>query len=1009
MRRARSWIFLLVLTACVAGVGSVASSQQNERSTTEVQRALVDKGFKLGTIDGLWGRKSISALKEFQRQQGLPQSGMLDRPTLEGLFTADEPVPTQPVPTPSMTATEKPAPGSLDTSDRQEIQPLPTQALPAAVVPRNVAEPVVAPAAAGQVRSDIESAPLPEIVKVKPSPVPTVKLPTYTPVNWNIVGMIAAATALAFLLIRRQLSARRPANNSPTKPHADRGAALRWSEAASAAAASQGTLLAPQPANISPRPVVASTDRASAASLAAHKEKVLDYIRQRPAIEPDVRGSEAVSKAAASAPLAVTRWIPANTPVAVGGFVIPGGLIYAGHDLPRQDWGHESENCLIDPRLPVGRNGDPEGRTMGYWPSYSRISPDARRSYLQWLAGPRSDPQTYIGYVFLYFYGLERRLMIDDSDDAQTVIAEVRRLLSVYGHHGSFKRYASELLSACALKSAQPPEKLHVDVEEGSYEVPLMLKAALGLRVRDSRPIEPDLLFAYVVAHPETRVRTPARRAQPMLQQLFAEAVQKHYPNGVRVSRTRIRKLKAEYKACSGSFNVEIAPFGGDLPDITGLSEPIATAQRLFDECTDQLDGYSRALGRTDGLAPTLAALAKLPAGMRRSNAEKVVGPSLRRVADLAATQTLTSLSELMTLVGIKADKPAERARLKELSSTLAAFGCGNTADPAFALKAPKADEPVVLFPLMWEAVNDPARGDGYRPAQLSVMLGLVIAVADGHLHELEREKLLERVARASGLSGDERARLKAEIAAHEAAPHRIAEWVKRIKDAPADSRERLADELAAVASADGTLHVREVSQLEKFFRQMGLPEDAVYTRLHGGAASSARADDEIPIIIPAGAQPKAMPIPTRPQPPPASRIDRSRLDSIRRETQATTGILAEIFVDADDGHAAADTSPVIEHPDEGSRFEGLDQRYGGLLSELLERHEWTAADFETLMRHAGVMPGAARQVLNDWSYEKFEDPIIEGDDPILINAALLPQGMSHKPAPTNSIQGATA
>jgi TerB N-terminal domain len=90
---------------------------------------------------------------------------------------------------------------------------------------------------------------------------------------------------------------------------------------------------------------------------------------------------------------------------------------------------------------------------MGYWPSYSEISSGARRAYLNWLAGGRRDPEADIGFVFLFFYGLERRAIIDGAKDepAQAdwpvIAAELRRLLSIYGEKShSFRRYAGEAL-----------------------------------------------------------------------------------------------------------------------------------------------------------------------------------------------------------------------------------------------------------------------------------------------------------------------------------------------------------------------------------------------------------------------------------------------------------------------------------------------------------------------------------------------------------------------------------
>ncbi|OWK23985.1 hypothetical protein AJ87_26830 [Rhizobium yanglingense] len=289
-----------------------------------------------------------------------------------------------------------------------------------------------------------------------------------------------------------------------------------------------------------------------------------------------------------------------------------------GGFLPKAGARHENENCLINSKLSVARNGDPAGVTMGYWPSYSHITAEARRSYLEWLAGSRSDSNTYIGYVFLYFYGLERRLMLEkDAFDAAIVVDEVKRLMSVYGHHNSFRRYANELLSAYEVATHSPDGDWIPEITESGYEVPTAIKMALGTRVRDGKPIEPELLLKYVLTHPETSVRTPARRAPELLKELFTEEIDRLHPNGVRIAAGRFKAIATSYRACSGSFTVEVKALGGALPDITGRAEPITTARRVFDMCSDHLDGYSRALGRSGGAAPSLAAIAKLPERQR--------------------------------------------------------------------------------------------------------------------------------------------------------------------------------------------------------------------------------------------------------------------------------------------------------------------------------------------------------------------------------------------------------
>ncbi|MER9592932.1 TerB N-terminal domain-containing protein [Mesorhizobium australicum] len=752
--------------------------------------------------------------------------------------------------------------------------------------------------------------------------------------------------------------------------------------------------------SIEPTKVIPATTTTDG-SLASDNAQVSHLIRQRGLIfvpntartdqprwfdrPPAVRASPASRQSA--------HWIPANTSAKVGSHDIPGGMIYVGEHLPRQGSSTDPENCLIDPRLTVATHGDPLGQTMGYWPSYSSISPAARKSYLDWLAGSRSDPGAYIGYVFLYFYGLERRLMLEESPpDAYGVVAEVRRLLQVYGGNGSFKRYAGELLSAYQLKSAQLPEKFDLEVEENSYEIPIMLKVALGVRVRSGEAIEPDLLLAYVLADPETRVRTPARRAQTLLRELFAEAVEKQYPNGVRVPAAGVRKLKVNYRACSGTFDLAMRPFGGDLPDITNRGEPIGGARRIFEDCTDRLDNYSRILGRSEGLRPSLAAVAQLPLGLRVKTCEKLAGRPLSRLQELAIEGTLIPIQKLAELAGMDPNKIATRAKQKELSGILAALGYGHTADPSFSLKSAKPDEPTMVFALEREAEADLEPGEHFRPMQLSIMLGMVIAFADGVLHPLEERRLFDKIDEASALSRDERVRLKAELKVCAADAGRIMYWTRRIGDVPEDRREDLADELVAIAAADGTLHAREVSQLEKLFRQMDLDEASFYSRLHGSGAPQNRpgdGNDDLPLVIPAGIQPPG--IPASPAPPArATRVDISRLEAIRRETRSTSSVLADIFVD--ETEPPTEFQPAteeIETSNGDARFDGLERRYGWLLSQLIEQRNWTASDFERLVRGADLMPGAAKQALNDWSLDRFDELVLDGEDPVIVNASL--------------------
>lgn len=53
----------------------------------QIQQALKDKGFDPGVIDGVWGRNSIAAVRQFQEQNGLEVDGVVGPRTSAALFS----------------------------------------------------------------------------------------------------------------------------------------------------------------------------------------------------------------------------------------------------------------------------------------------------------------------------------------------------------------------------------------------------------------------------------------------------------------------------------------------------------------------------------------------------------------------------------------------------------------------------------------------------------------------------------------------------------------------------------------------------------------------------------------------------------------------------------------------------------------------------------------------------------------------------------------------------------
>lgn len=205
----------------------------------------------------------------------------------------------------------------------------------------------------------------------------------------------------------------------------------------------------------------------------------------------------------ASAAQSVTKpaecWVAPGSSIEIAGRKIEGGMVFVGRGL-RALSGHRIEPALIDPSLPVtfGRQVS-DGAGMNYWPSYSDIGPEHRGAYLMWLATGRNDPSAYIGYVFLFFYGLERRLLDPEFpsplEESAAVADEVERLLAVYPGSGSFQGYAGAFLENILLPVFPPdgfrnrhPNSLEDAVSRPPSGSPSNVLPPLGSRSRRNGP-----------------------------------------------------------------------------------------------------------------------------------------------------------------------------------------------------------------------------------------------------------------------------------------------------------------------------------------------------------------------------------------------------------------------------------------------------------------------------------------------------------------------------------------
>lgn len=171
-------------------------------------------------------------------------------------------------------------------------------------------------------------------------------------------------------------------------------------------------------------------------------------------------------------------------------------------ETTEEEKGFYAEPSLIWKKLPIKSNDKLEAQAM-YWPSYAQFYPETRYQYLRWLKN--IEQPTNLSYVFLYFYGLERHLLIGDYDNA---VNEVLRLLKAHPKQ-SFRSYATSSLIAASIIR----DRMDV-IERAPFLLEEEIDEALALRIIKGTSMSPDDMISiasrvgfnnkrYIKLHPE--------------------------------------------------------------------------------------------------------------------------------------------------------------------------------------------------------------------------------------------------------------------------------------------------------------------------------------------------------------------------------------------------------------------------------------------------------------------------------------------------------------------------
>lgn len=676
------------------------------------------------------------------------------------------------------------------------------------------------------------------------------------------------------------------------------------------------------------------------------------------------------------------HWYAYGQRVVVKNYDIPGGLLYVGTYLPDAE-NRGNEASLINPNLDVSV-GEPwlNGDAVGYSPKYESLLPMCRGGYLKWLATGRAIPQTCIGYVLLFFFGLERRFFYDSKtiaivkEERDAIIYEVQRLLSIYQEDNTFKHYANKfLLFANIINQNQLylPENIESLKSSDSVVVELALSSIMARK----QPLSAHLALLWLSVHPDYSVKTPARRAPKEFQELFKIRYQEKFQDGLFISPINAT-INLQYKYASPSLD---GSYNYKRPDLTNPFNSKRTLNKInavAEECASELDAYSRSLGRKSVTSGSFASWSQLPTELILTFPKvKEIKAYLENKCQKALE--LTTFKELQNVLGMEWQPQCTKKDAEIVAEFMERLGYGLMPDVRYYGQKPDPNGSVVIFPQGHGPKFIPSQT--FLVASVFIKLGSIIAQSDGKVSKDEEVLLEDFIDKTQLLTPTEKNSLSAYLFWNLNTPQSPSGLKQKLPLLDQGARESLTRIMLSIAQADGKVDIKETRELEKIYALLGFDKGKVKSDLATYFASlKSQAAPDTPVKALEG---EATVAPLSPSP---VVLNDELLRISEHETREVQKVLGTIFSDPEeDAPTPKDAAPASK--DGG--LTGLDDPHKNLVLKLKSKSHWERDELKAFCEKEHLMLDGAMEVINEWSFQKASAPLIEDGDPIFFDIDL--------------------
>ncbi len=666
-----------------------------------------------------------------------------------------------------------------------------------------------------------------------------------------------------------------------------------------------------------------------------------------------------------------------------------------------------SEASGIDRSLPVGNPDDEDMQALPYWPRYSTLTLGQRGKYLTWISKGRITDLDEIGYAFIFFYGLERRAIIERKD-IDSILEETRRLLSRYPSSSSFNSYLNYFIAyVVGLKLNEMDE---AGIQKNFPKLDALdetaTKVVLSFYYRKNKSIPWDLGYSIARNSLKSAKSNITRKSPDLLKQLFKKKYHAHFPEGIQLD-PNDTQIKIPYRPASPTLIYYFRyPNASNPPESLSLTIP-RTATNQFDtllkiwtESIEELRSVSAKLSRTEGKI-TREVYSALPSALK----EEIKHPDKELWQQFLSSKTpvkgsiIVKISELAPLLEFEKRGTLTATQSRDLTQAARDIGYVLVPDHKLSGASYRWKDSVAVIPMRDKKLQP---SENFQKVALIFEMAYAIAASDENVSELEEKFLYEFISKRSTLNDFDLECIQALHGILEIQPPSLLKIGKRVsKYLNPEQKVKIANFLGDIVLLDNKFEKQEQKSLKSVFKALeidpSISDELIGKLLIGQAA------EEPTTVVKARRSRIGEAIPA-PQETDVFRIDEEKLKQRMIETQAVQEILSNVFdQEQEEEESRIEREPVVPVPvvadTENIALKGLnlpfpqgslvslDVKYLSVLNDIVMSKDLSKDDFTGLVRKYNLMPQAAFDDINSWADEELGDFLLEDlEDRIIIN-----------------------